>query len=61
MKYLLVCDSDNEDEDSEATILKETALDGDEVVYEFVEDDVEFEAVAKLFDELVGEDADIDF
>ena len=60
-KYLLVCDSENEDEDSEATILKETALDGHEVVYEFVEDDVEFEAVAKLFDELVGEDADIEF
>jgi hypothetical protein len=60
-KYLLVCDSEDEDEESEATILKEITDDGDDSVYEFVEDDVEFEAVAKLFDELIGEDADIDF
>jgi hypothetical protein len=60
-KYLLVCDSEDENEDSEATILKEIAEEGEDVVYEFVEDDVEFEAVAKLFDELVGEDADIEF
>ena len=60
-KYLLVCDNDNEDEDAEASILKEVSVEGDESVYEFVEDDVEFEAVAKLFDELVGEDADIEF
>ena len=59
-KYLLVCDSEDENEDSEATILKEIALDGEEVVYEFVEDDVELEAVAKLFDELVGDDADVE-
>ncbi|MBQ5425969.1 MAG: DUF1292 domain-containing protein [Pseudobutyrivibrio sp.] len=60
-KYLLVCDNDNEDEDAEASILKEVSVEGDESVYEFVEDDVEFEAVAKLFDELVGEDADLDY
>ena len=60
IKYLLVCESDNEEEDSEAYILKEVAVEGDEVVYEFVEDDVEFEAVAKLFGELVGDDADIE-
>lgn len=60
-KYLLVCDNDNEDEDAEASILKEVSVEGDESVYEFVEDDVEFEAVAKLFDELVGDDADLDY
>ncbi|SFI00892.1 Protein of unknown function [Pseudobutyrivibrio sp. OR37] len=60
-KYLLVCDNDNEEEDAEASILKEVSTDDNEVVYEFVEDDVEFEAVAKIFDELVGEDADLDF
>ena len=60
IKYLLVCESDNEEEDSEAYILKEVAVEGDEVVYEFVEDDVEFEAVAKLFGELVGDEADIE-
>ena len=61
IKYLLVCESDNEEEDSDAYILKEVSVDGDDVVYEFVEDDVEFDAVAKLFDELVGDDADIDY
>lgn len=59
-KYLLVCDNEDEEE-AEATILKEINADSDEAVYEFVEDDVEFAAVAKLFDELVGEDADIDY
>ncbi|SDZ78422.1 Protein of unknown function [Pseudobutyrivibrio sp. ACV-2] len=59
-KYLLVCDNEDEEE-AEATILKEINADGEEAVYEFVEDDVEFAAVAKLFDELVGEDADIDY
>ena len=60
IKYLLVCESDNEEEDSEAYILKEVSVEGDDVVYEFVEDDVEFDAVAKLFDELVGDEADIE-
>lgn len=60
IKYLLVCESDNEEEDSDAYILKEVSVDGDDVVYEFVEDDVEFDAVAKLFEELVGDDADIE-
>ena len=59
-KYLLVCDNEDEDE-AEATILKEINADGEEAVYEFVDDDVEFAAVAKLFDELVGEEADIDY
>ena len=59
-KYLLVCDNEDEEE-AEATILKEINADGEEAVYEFVEDDVEFAAVAKLFDELVGEEADIDY
>ena len=60
IKYLLVCESDNEEEDSDAYILKEVSVDGDDVVYEFVEDDVEFDAVAKLFDELVGDEADLE-
>lgn len=60
IKYLLVCESENEDEDSDAYILKEVSVEGDDIVYEFVEDDVEFDAVAKLFDELVGDEADIE-
>ncbi|MBR4707733.1 MAG: DUF1292 domain-containing protein [Pseudobutyrivibrio sp.] len=61
VKYLLVCESDDENEDSDAYILKEVSTDGDDNVYEFVEDDVEFDAVAKLFDELVGDEADMEY
>ena len=61
VKYLLVCESDDENEDSDAYILKEVSTDGDDIVYEFVEDDVEFDAVAKLFEELVGDEADMDY
>ena len=61
VKYLLVCESDDENEDSDAYILKEVSTDGDDIVYEFVEDDVEFDAVAKLFDELVGDEADMEY
>ena len=60
-KYLLVCDNEDENEDAEARILKEVGVEGDEIIYEDVEDEVEFNAVAKLFEELVGDDADIDF
>ena len=61
VKYLLVCETEDEDdEESAAYILKEITEDGADSVYEFVEDDVELEAVAKLFDELVGEDADVE-
>ena len=60
-KYLLVCESDDENEDSDAYILKEVSSEGDDSVYEFVEDDVEFDAVAKLFDELVGDEADMNY
>ena len=61
VKYLLVCDSQDENEDADAFILKEVSEDNGEVIYDVVEDDVEFDAVAKLFEELVGDDADIDY
>ena len=32
-KYLLVCDSEDENEDAEAAILKEVSADGDDVIY----------------------------
>ena len=61
VKYLLVCDSQDENEDAEAFILKEVSEDNGEVIYDVVEDNVEFDAVAKLFEELVGDEADIDY
>jgi len=61
VKYLLVCDSEDEDEDTNAFILKEVNEEGSEVVYEVVDDDLEFDAVAKLFEELIGDETDFDF
>ena len=55
--YLLV--SDSEDDEAQAYILKDVSEDRDpEAKYEFVEDDVEFEAVAKLFEQML-EDVDL--
>lgn len=60
-KYVLVCDSDDEEGESDAFILKVVSEESDDVIYEMVEDDTEFDAVAKLFEELVGEDADFEY
>lgn len=60
--YLLVTDSDSEEEDAECLILKEVETDstdnGQDSVYEIVEDDTELIAVSKVFEELL-EDIDI--
>lgn len=56
--YILVTDS--ESGDAECMILKDTAgADDPESIYEFVEDDVELDAVLKIFGELL-EDVDIE-
>ena len=56
-KYLLV--TEDSEGDTEAYILKEIATDDTDATYEMVEDDVEFEAVVKIFQELV-EDTDFE-
>lgn len=54
VNYLLVTDS--EEDEAEAYILKDTADEGEtESRYVFVEDDAEFEAVAKMFEEDLDE------
>lgn len=60
VNYLLVTDSPNEeDEEADAFILKDTSKPGDEeALYEFVEDNAELEAVGKVFSELL-EDIDL--
>ena len=57
INYLLVTDSDDEDdEEVNAFIVKDLSKPEDEeALYEIVEDDEEFESVAKIFDELIGE------
>lgn len=56
--YLLV--AEEEDGDSEAFILKEISSEGEEAVYEMVEEDEEFLAIAKVFTELM-EDVDFEY
>ena len=57
-KYLLVSDGAMEG-DSEAYILKEIQTEESEVLYEMVEDETEFAALAKVFAELTDEDTKV--
>ena len=58
--YLLVTESEDEEADAEAYILKKVAEEEEEqVLYEMVEDDRELEYVSKIFAELL-EDVDIE-
>lgn len=60
VKYLLVSE-DAEDGTADAYILKEVVDQNDEVLYEVVEDEVEFTALAKVFGELIDEETDLDY
>lgn len=56
MNYLLVTESDDEEEDADAYILKDLSKSEEaEAVYEIVEDDDELEAVSKVFAELMDD------
>ena len=59
-KYLLVSDGADEG-DSDAYILKEIHTEDEEVLYEMVDDDVEFAAIAKVFAELADEETQLLF
>ena len=59
--YLLVCDSDAPEDEADAYILREKKNEDSndaEVIYDEVVDDVELQAVAKVFAELL-DDCDI--
>lgn len=57
--YLLV--TVDEEGDSDALILKDTsAQDEQDAVYQIVEEDNELRAVAKVFAELIGDEADLE-
>ena len=60
IKYLLVSDG-NETGDSEAYILKEIRTEEEELLYQMVEDDVEFAALAKVFSELTDEETTLEY
>ena len=56
INYLLVTDADEDDVGGEAYILIDiTEGDSEERVYTMVEDDNEFEAVAKVFDSMLDD------
>ena len=58
ISYLLV--TDKEEGDGEAWILKDLSKDGEtEALYEMVEDEVELEAVGRIFAEML-EDVDLE-
>ena len=58
INYILVADS-VEDEEANALILKESANDADDIVYDVVEDDNELQAISKVFIEML-DDTDIE-
>ncbi len=58
VKYLLVSDG-AESGESEAYILKEIGAQGEEVLYQTVDDEVEFAALAKVFSELADEETEV--
>ena len=60
IRYLLVSEGE-EDGDCEAYIIKEVSTDDEEVVYQMVEDDVEFSALAKIFSELTDEETALEY
>lgn len=58
-RYLLVVETEfMDDDEAEALILKETSINTDDVTYELVEDDAEFDRVADLFQQK-GEDYEV--
>lgn len=59
-KYLLVSEGPEEGE-CDAYIMKEVVTEGEDIIYEMVEDEVEFNALAKVFAELADEDTDIEY
>jgi len=59
-KYLLVSDG-SEEGDSDAYILKEVRTEDEEVLYEMVEDDTEFAALAKVFSELADDEVTVTY
>ena len=60
IKYLLVSE-EADDGTLDAYILKEIVDQNEEVLYAIVEDEVEFTALAKVFDELIDEETDIEY
>lgn len=57
--YLLIADSDDEDGEANAMILKERESNDDDTVYDVVDNDEELDAVSKVFESMM-DDIDIE-
>lgn len=51
--FLLVTDSDTDEDEAEVYIMQEISDQDDQTVYEFVEDEAQLEALSKVFAELL--------
>ncbi len=58
INYLLIADSEDEESEANALILKEKEALGEDTVYDIVEDDTELEAISKVFETMM-DDIDI--
>ena len=56
--FLLVTDSDTQEDEAQVYIMQEISDQDDQTIYEFVEDEAKLEALSKVFEELL-DDVDI--
>ena len=56
--FLLVTDSDTQEDEAQVYIMQEISDQDDQAIYEFVEDEAQLEALSKVFEELL-DDVDI--
>lgn len=56
--FLLVTDSDTQENEAQVYIMQEISDQDDQTIYEFVEDGAQLEALSKVFEELL-DDVDI--
>ncbi len=58
MNYILA--TEEEEDDGDAYILKEVSTENEDVIYEFVDDEIEFDAIARVFGEMLDEDVELE-
>ena len=51
--FLLVTDSDTQEDEAQVYIMQEISDQDDQTIYEFVEDEAQLEALSKVFEELL--------
>lgn len=56
--FLLVTDSDTQEDEAQVYIMQEISDQDDQTIYEFVEDEAQLDALSKVFEELL-DDVDI--